>query len=105
MSAGDALVAVAAVALVTYSMRASAIVLLAGRRLPAIVERALRQVGPAVLAALAINLMFGGEGGPEVTVPEVAGLASAVVVAWWRRSVLWSIAAGMTALLALEALI
>ncbi len=104
MSAGAAFVAVAAVAFVTYSMRASVIVLLAGRTLPTSVERALRQVGPAVLAALAINLLFGGEGGPTATLPEVAGLVAAAVVAWWRRSVLWSLAGGMTALLALEAL-
>lgn len=103
MSTGAAIVAVASVALVTYSMRAGVILLLAGRTLPAPVERALRQVGPAVLAALAINLMFGGEGGPTVTVPEVAGLVAAAVVAWWRRNLLWSLAAGMAALVALDA--
>lgn len=105
MSTGEAVLAVAAVALVTYSMRAGAIVLLAGRTLPPWVERALRQVGPAVLAALAINLMFGGEGGPDVTLPEVAGLVAAAFAAWWRRNLLWSLAAGMTTLLALDAVI
>ncbi len=105
MSTGAAIVAVASVALVTYSMRAGVILLLAGRTLPAAVERALRQVGPAVLAALAINLMFGGEGGPMVTLPEVAGLVAAAGVAWWRRNLLWSLAAGMTALLALDAVV
>lgn len=83
---------------ITYAMRACVIVALAGRSIPLPIERALRNVGPAVLAALAINLAAGGEGGPHLEVEVAVALAVAGVVAWWRRSVIWSLAAGMVAL-------
>lgn len=104
MSAWSAMGIVVVVAAMTYSMRAIAIVALAGREIPANVERVLRNVGPAVLAALAINLAAGGDGGPNLEWAEAAALVIAGVVAWWRKSVLWSLGAGMTALWVLVAL-
>lgn len=95
MSAWSAFGIVVVVAAMTYTMRAIAIVALAEREIPVSVERVLRNVGPAVLAALAINLAAGGEGGPGLEWFEAAALAAAGAVAWWRKSVLWSLAAGM----------
>lgn len=83
---------------ITYAMRASVIVALAGRAIPIPVERALRNVGPAVLAALAINLAAGGEGGPHLDVEVAAALVAAGAVAWWRKSVIWSLSSGMLVL-------
>lgn len=98
MSVWTSLAIVAVVAGITYAMRASVIVALAGRTIPLTVERALRNVGPAVLAALAVNLAAGGDGGPHLD-PEVAiAFAAAGAVAWFRRSIIWSLTAGMVAL-------
>ena len=104
MSVWSSLAVVAVVAGMTYAMRASVIVALAGRTIPVPVERALRNVGPAVLAALAINLAAGGDGGPHLD-PEVAiAFVAAGLVAWFRRSMIWSLSAGMVALWAAIAL-
>ena len=59
MSVWSAVLIVAMVGLMTYGMRAVAIVALAKRAIPPWAERALRSVGPAVLAALTINLAAG----------------------------------------------
>ena len=98
MSTWSALAIVVTVAAITYAMRACVIVALAGRTIPVPVERALRNVGPAVLAALAINLAAGGEGGPHLAPEVAAALVAAGAVAWWRRSVIWSLSAGMLVL-------
>jgi branched-subunit amino acid transport protein len=96
---------VAMVGLMTYSMRAVVIVAMANRTIPAPIERALRSVGPAVLAALAINLAAGGEGGPSLEVAEAVALLVAGGVAWWRRNLIVTLLAGMTALWVLTALL
>lgn len=105
MSVWASLAVVVMVALMTYGMRAVAIVALAGRTIPVPVERALRYVGPAVLAALAINLAAGGQGGPDLEWAEAAALVAAGGVAWWRRNMLWALAAGMVALWLLTAVL
>lgn len=105
MSVWSSLAIVLAVAGITYAMRASVIVALAGRPIPTGAERALRNVGPAVLAALAVNLAAGGEGGPQLAVPEVAALVVAGVVAGWRKSVIWSLVSGMLTLWVATALL
>lgn len=104
MSAWSAAAIVAVVGAMTYSMRAVVIVALANRTIPPAVERALRNVGPAVLAALAINLAAGGEGGPSLSWAEVAALVAAGLVARWRRNLIWSLVAGMAVLWLLSAL-
>jgi branched-subunit amino acid transport protein len=98
MSTWAALAIVASVAAMTYAMRAGLILALADRTLPVAVERALRSVGPAVLAALAVNLAAGGEGGPSLEMPEFAALAVAGIVAWWRRNLILTLVAGMATL-------
>ena len=98
MSTWNALLIVVMVGAITYAMRACVIVALAGRTIPVPVERALRNVGPAVLAALAINLAAGGDGGPHLAPEVAAALVAGGVVAWWRQSVIWSLSAGMVVL-------
>lgn len=98
MSAWSAMGIVVIVAVMTYTMRAVAIVALAEREIPVNVERVLRNVGPAVLAALAINLAAGGDGGTDLEWVEAVALVAAGLVAWWRKSVLWSLGAGMATL-------
>jgi len=104
VSAWSAAAIVVGVAVMTYVMRAGLILALADRPLPVPVERALRFVGPAVLAALAINLAAGGEGGPSLAMVEVAALIVAGGVALWRRNLIWTLLAGMATLWTLTAL-
>lgn len=103
MSAWGALPVVLIVAVMTYAMRAGVIVALAGRQIPVPIERSLRYVGPAVLAALAINLAAGGDGGPSLELAEASALLVAGGVAVWRRNLIWTLLAGMTTLWVLSA--
>ena len=65
----------------------------------AVVEgRALRYVGPAVLSALTINLIAGGQGIGGVEFVEVAALGVAIVVAAVARNLLAALGAGMVTL-------
>lgn len=93
------LVAVVVVGLGTYATRASFIILLADRTLPPVLQRAVRNVGPAVLSALVASLLVGEEGItgliPSV---ELASLASASVVAWRWKNVIAGLAVGMVVL-------
>lgn len=98
MSAWSAVLIVAVVGLMTYSMRAVVIVAMANRAIPSAIEIALRSVGPAVLAALAINLAAGGEGGPSLDVAEAAALFVCGASAWWRRNLIVTLLASMATL-------
>ena len=98
MSAPAALAAVLAVGMVTYASRAGLILFLADRPLPTNITRALRYVGPAVLSALTINLIAGGEGIDGVTGVEVTALAAGVVTAALSRNLIMSIGVAMTTL-------
>ena len=104
MTTRAALLVVAITAIGTYAMRGGLILLLADRTLPDPVERALRYVGPAVLAALTVSLAMGGEGGTSLDVPETIAIAAACLVAWRTKNLLWTLLAGMTTLLVLSQL-
>lgn len=105
MSLWSGLLIVGAVGFMTYAMRAVVIVAMAKRPIPPAVEVALRSVGPAVLAALAINLAAGGEGGPSLEVAEGAALVVAGAVAWWRKNLIACLVAGMATLWVVSALL
>ena len=62
-------------------------------------------VGGFVLAALAINLAAGGEGGPHLDLAEAAALVAGGLVAWRRKNVLWTLVVGMATLWAVSALV
>lgn len=95
MSTAAALAAVLVVGALTYSARAVPILFLADRTLPAPVMRALRYIGPAVLSALTVTLLAGGEGFSGVEVQEVVALVVAVIVTAITRNLIVSLVAGM----------
>ncbi len=98
MNTFAAITAVLSVGMITYVSRAGLIVFLADRPLPPNITRALRYVGPAVLSALTVNLIAGGEGIDGVEFVEVAALAVAIAVAALARNLIAALGAGMATL-------
>jgi len=93
-----AISAVVAVGLITYGSRAGLILFLADRALPAPLTRALRYVGPAVMSALTVNLIAGGQGADGIELEEVVAIGVCIVVALAVRNLIVALAAGMCAL-------
>lgn len=91
--------------IVTVSLRASFILLQDRLALPNALERALRYVPAAVLAAILTPALFRGAGEPLLGLEwfdtRVVAALIAGVVAWRTRNILATIAAGMAALWAL----
>lgn len=89
----------------TYAYRAS--FLAAARRLvdlPPGVERILRQIPPAVLAALVVPALLRPEGSFDLWQPQlVAGLIAAAV-SWRTRNVALTLVVGMAVLIGLQQL-
>lgn len=87
----------------TYAARSAFVLAVGDRTLPPIVERALGNVGPAVLAALTASLVFDDGVGPFVTnVPHLAAALVAVYVAWRTRNFLWTFGVGLAVLWGLQ---
>jgi branched-subunit amino acid transport protein len=86
----------AAMALVTYLTRFTMIVAIGDSDPPPRLQRWLRYVPPAVLAALVVPATLAPQGRMEVGLPAWAVLAGAIV-AWRTRSALWTIMGGMAA--------
>ncbi len=96
MSYTTALFAVLAVGAVTYTMRAGLILALADTQLPAPMLRGLRYVAPAVLAALTVSLIANPDAPNRgITMAEIAGIATALPVAWKTKNLIATLAAGM----------
>lgn len=100
MTVAVALAITLTIAIGTYLLRAAPSLLLADRTLPPFVQMALRNVGPAVLAALVVVSVAstGADGEIGIEAAEVLALAVAGAVAWRWRNLIWSAAAGMVAL-------
>ena len=98
MSNTTALLLLLACGAVTYAARSSLILLLADRTLPLTVQQALKNVGPAVLAALTVSLAVGPEGIGSVELAEAAAILAAAVMTVWKRNLMLTFAAGMTTL-------
>ena len=98
MTTTAALSAVLVVGLITYSSRAGLILFLAERPLPPALVRALRYVGPAVLSALTVNLLAGGEGSSGVETVEIAAVSAGIIAAVLTRNLIASLTAGMVTL-------
>ena len=88
---------------VTFAIRLSMIVLLGRVDVPALVQRALRFVPPAVFSAIILPELLRPAGRLDLSWGNARLLAGvlAAVVAWRTRNVLLSIAVGMAALWAL----
>lgn len=104
MSSAAAFWIVGVVAVGTYVLRALPLLVLADRTLPLVVQRALRYVGPAVLAALVVVSVTATGDGWGIDLPELAALVAAGVVARLTRNLIWSLVAGMSALWVLLAI-
>jgi len=97
MSVASSLTAVLVVGVLTYAMRAGLILTLADAELPDWLLRMLRYVAPAVLAALTVSLIADPEASNRgITLPEVAGLAVAIPVAWKTKNLIATLAIGMS---------
>jgi len=80
-------------ALATYFTRYTMIAAL-GREVSPLLQRWLRYVPPAVLAALVVPAALAPQGRLALGLPAWAAMAGAFV-AWRTRSVLWTIVGGM----------
>jgi branched-subunit amino acid transport protein len=83
----------------TFAMRAS--FLLAAHRMaevPEGVQRVLRQIPPAALAALVVPALLRPEGDLDFWQPQLAAGLLAGIVCWRTRSVVLTLVVGMTAL-------
>jgi len=98
---------IGAIALGTYLLRLSFIPLWQRLRIPRVVDEALNYVPAAVLAALVLPALLRPEGFVDLSVDNTRLLAGAVaaVVAWYSRSVLATLAAGMGAMWLLQWLV
>ncbi len=93
--------------LITYALRLALMGLLAHAAVPVGLQRALRFVPPAVLAAIIAPELLRPGGQLDLTPGNTRLLAGtlAAVIAWRTRNVVATIAAGMLALWLLEALL
>ena len=89
----------------TFAMRLS--FLAVAHRMAAVppaVQRLLRQIPPAALAALVVPALLRPEGAIDLTHPRLAAGLIAAVVAWRTRNITLTLVGGMAVLLVLEAL-
>lgn len=106
MEAGLKLFAVIViVGALNYVSRLSFIALFARRAVPPLLARAFRYVPAAMLTALILPMIVAAPGAPLTAgVPRIAAALLAGVVAFYTRSTLKTLAAGMLSLWVLEAL-
>ncbi|MEM7287655.1 MAG: AzlD domain-containing protein [Actinomycetota bacterium] len=81
----------------TFLMRASLVTALAGVTIPARVERTLRLVAPAVLAAIVAQSLFLEDGDARAPSSWHVGGAVAALVVWKTKSVGIALTAGLAA--------
>lgn len=89
----------------TYAMRASFLVF--AHRLvdvPPALQRLLRQIPPAALAALVLPALLRPDGHLDIVQPRLVAGVIAGVVAWRTRNIALTLAVGMGVVMALEAL-
>jgi branched-subunit amino acid transport protein len=96
---------IAGMGIVTYAIRLSFVLLIGHMAVPPMLQRALRFVPPAVLAALIFPDLFlsGGTLILSPANPRLLAGALAALIAWRSRNAILSIAAGMAALWLLQA--
>ena len=91
----------------TYLIRLSFIGILGDREIPTSVERPLRLVAPAVIAAIAIPELVAPADTIDISFDNLRLLAGivAILVAWKTRSIGWTIGVGMATLWILDWLV
>ena len=91
----------------TFGMRLSFIYLFGRFEIPALVQRALRFVPPAVLSAIIAPALFMPDNTLDLSLSNAYLMAGvvAILVAWRTKSTLWTILAGMLTLLMLMAVV
>ena len=95
-----------ALAVGTFLIRISFIVLLSNRDVPPLLSSALRFVPPAVLTALVVPQILTRNTSMEISFanPQIIAGIAAVLVAWRTRNVLLTIVSGMVVMWILQAL-
>ncbi len=95
-----------ALAVGTFLIRISFILLLTNREVPPLISRALRFVPPAVLSALVIPQILTRNNSLLIsfTNPQLLAGIVAAMVAWRTRNVLFTILSGMIVIWTLQAL-
>lgn len=73
--------------------------------LPVLVERILRQIPPAVLAALVVPQLLRPEGTLDFWQPELLAGMIAALVSWRTRNIAATLVVGMAVLVAVEQLV
>jgi len=96
-------VVILAVGALNYASRLSFIAFFARRSMPPLLARALRYVPPAMLMALIVPMVVAPGAGIETMNPRIPAAMIAGVVAWWTRSSLKTMTAGMVSLWLLQA--
>ena len=93
--------------LITFALRISFIALAGRLTMPPLIQRALRFVPAAVLSAIVVPALVFREGDLELTLTNEKLLAGlfAGVVAFYSKSVIWTIVAGMVSLWTLQAVL
>lgn len=89
----------------TYALRAS--FLSAARRLvdlPPLAERILRQIPPAVLAALVVPALVRPDGDLDLWQPRLLAGVMAALVSWRTRNIALTLVTGMVVLVGIEQL-
>jgi branched-subunit amino acid transport protein len=82
-----------------YASRLSFIAFFARRAMPPLLARALKFVPAAMLTALIVPMVVDAHGmATEFATPKVAAAVLAAIVAWFTRSTLKTLGAGMAAL-------
>ncbi len=104
MSSAVVWTVIGVIGLITFALRLSGIQLLGGRELPPALERVLRYVPAAVLAAIVVPALVHGGTNPGLHFENPRLLAGilAAVVAWTTRSVLATLGVGMVSLWSIE---
>jgi branched chain amino acid efflux pump len=96
---------IVAVGAINYASRLSFIAFFARRTMPPLLGRALRYVPPAMLMALIVPMVITPPAGIETINPRIPAAVVAGIVAWWSRSTLKTMFAGMASLWLLQALL
>ena len=89
----------------TYALRASFLV--AARRLvdlPPLAERVLRQIPPAVLAALVVPALVRPEGSLDLWQPQLLAGLVAAAVSWRTRNIALTLTTGLVVLVVVQQL-